>query len=103
MVNSVKGALGCFISLAQFNKPDTIITVNNKVDLLINGEIKFPDVIEAIRHATKFIHIEYYIFEDDTIGNSIGELLKQKAQEGVKVRFYLCEFWKQIHSKILYR
>lgn len=92
VVNSVKGAMGCFISLAQFNKPDTIITVNNKVDLLINGEIKFPDVIEAIRHATKFIHIEYYIFEDDTIGNSIGELLKQKTQEGVKVRFIYDDF-----------
>ncbi len=64
----------------------------NKVKLLINGEQKFEQVIASIRKATLFIHIEYYIFEDDDIGNKIITLLKEKARQGVTVRFIYDDF-----------
>lgn len=54
----------------------------NETELLINGEEKFPKFIEAIRSAKDHIHLEYYIFEEDNIGNEIIELLIQKAQQG---------------------
>ncbi|MGI6341962.1 MAG: cardiolipin synthase [Bacteroidales bacterium] len=63
------------------------ITVNNDVELLINGEEKFKSVFEAIREAKNHIHIEYFIVEDDYVGNQLAELLIQKASEGVEVRF----------------
>ena len=68
------------------------LTRRNKVKLLINGEEKFPEVLEAIRDAKHHIHIEYYIYEQDEIGKQILELLIAKANEGVKVRFIYDDF-----------
>ena len=68
------------------------LTRRNKVKLLINGEEKFPEVLEAIRNAKHHIHIEYYIYEQDEIGKQILELLIRKANEGVKVRFIYDDF-----------
>lgn len=63
------------------------LTENNRVKLLINGEEKFPDVMEAMRKATDHIHIEYYIFQDDSLGERLADIMKSKAREGVQVRF----------------
>ncbi len=68
------------------------ITADNEVDLLINGEEKFPQVIKAIQGAKHHIHIEYYIFEDDSIGLTIIDLLIEKAAKGIKVRFIYDDF-----------
>jgi cardiolipin synthase len=64
----------------------------NKVKLLINGEEKFAAVFKAIESAQSFIHLEYYIFDDDEIGNKIINLLKIKAEQGVTVRFIYDDF-----------
>ena len=68
------------------------VTFNNKVKLLINGEEKFPEVVDAIRNARHHIHLEYYIYEQDTIGGQLIELLICKAKEGVEVRFIYDDF-----------
>jgi cardiolipin synthase A/B len=68
------------------------LTRRNKLKLLINGEEKFPEVLEAIRNAKQHIHIQYYIFAQDKIGEQIEELLIKKATEGVKVRFIYDDF-----------
>ena len=68
------------------------LTRRNKVKLLLNGEEKFPEVLDAIRNAKHHIHIEYYIYEQDKIGEQIEELLVQKATEGVQVRFIYDDF-----------
>jgi cardiolipin synthase len=65
---------------------------NNKISLLINGEEKFPSLIRALKEAKHHIHLEYYIFEEDTIGLRILEILAQKAQEGVMVRLIIDGF-----------
>ena len=68
------------------------LTANNDVKLLINGENKFLSVLEALHSAKEHIHIEYYIYEDDEIGRAIENILIQKAQEGVTVRFIYDDF-----------
>ena len=68
------------------------LTGGNEVKLLINGENKFPEVIEALKNASHHIHIEYYIFEDGDIGTQIKDILVQKALEGVQVRFIYDDF-----------
>jgi cardiolipin synthase A/B len=68
------------------------VSRRNKVQLLINGEEKFPQVMEALRNAKHHIHIEYYIYEQDEIGEQIEEILIQKAKEGVQVRFIYDDF-----------
>jgi len=64
----------------------------NSVQLLINGEEKFPEVLEALKAAKNHIHIEYYIFEDEVIGNQIKDILIQKALEGLQVRLIYDDF-----------
>jgi cardiolipin synthase A/B len=68
------------------------LTRNNKVKLLLNGEEKFPELIECLENAKHHIHIEYYIYEQDEIGTAIIELLIKKAKEGVEVRFIYDDF-----------
>ncbi len=68
------------------------LTRNNRVKLLINGEEKFPELIQCLKEAKHHIHIEYYIFEQDTIGSTIIEILIAKAKEGVQVRFIYDDF-----------
>ncbi len=68
------------------NESRSPLTSGNAVKLLINGEEKFPEVIEALKNAKHHIHLEYYIYEEDHIGGRIKEILIQKALEGIQVR-----------------
>ncbi|MGZ3872070.1 MAG: cardiolipin synthase [Mucilaginibacter sp.] len=77
------------------------LTGNNEVKLLLNGEEKFPEVVTALKAARHHIHMEYYIFEDDNIGNQIVDVLIQKAAEGVKVRFIYDDFGSRSIRKTL--
>lgn len=78
------------------------LTANNEVKLLINGENKFPEVLRAIKAAKHHIHIEYYIYEDDHIGQQLAEALIEKSKEGVKVRFIYDDFGsRDIRKKLV--
>ena len=68
------------------------LTIGNAVKLLINGEDKYPEVLDVLQHARHHIHLEYYIFEDDIIGNRIKDMLIQKAREGIEVRLIYDDF-----------
>lgn len=65
---------------------------NNDVEILINGEAFFPVLLERLQQAKHHIHIEFYIYENDAIGNAIKDVLIQKAKEGVEVRFIYDDF-----------
>lgn len=58
----------------------------NKVDIYTNGNDKFAALRKDLLAATKYINMQYYIFEDDTIGNEIRNILINKVHQGVKVR-----------------
>ncbi len=59
---------------------------NNEVQIFTNGRDKFEAYKRDLLLARNYIHIQYYIIENDNIGNEIATILKQKVQEGVKVR-----------------
>lgn len=63
------------------------ITYSNTVKSYFDGESKFNDLIEDIRKAEKFIHLEYYIVRGDDLGKRLVTELEKKAAEGVEVRF----------------
>jgi len=69
-----------------YNLDHAVFTINNDVKLLFNGEEKFPVLIRELKKARKKIYIEYYIFNSDTIGNQIIDILIEKAQEGLEVK-----------------
>ncbi|MBQ8672485.1 MAG: cardiolipin synthase [Bacteroides sp.] len=62
------------------------ITTNNKIELLLSGQEKFTDLFEVIRQARHHIHLEYFNFRNDSIANTLFDLLAEKAAEGVEVR-----------------
>ncbi len=69
------------------NSSKSILTEKNKVTILQNGHATFDAIIQAIGEAKHHIHLEYYIIEDDHVGNLFRKLLIRKAKEGVKIRF----------------
>ena len=74
------------------NDTKSPLTAHNRVKVLINGENKFPEVLQALKNAEHHIHLEYYIYEDDQIGRQIEEILIEKAKQGVAVRFIYDDF-----------
>lgn len=71
----------------MLSNSNALLTDDNEVTVLKNGEQTFPALFQAIEEAHHHIHIEFYIVEDDMIGNQFRELLIRKAREGVEVRF----------------
>ena len=61
-------------------------TLCNRVEPLHNGNNAFSALIASLQHATRTIHMEYYIFRDDRIGRTIAEILIRKSRAGVEVR-----------------
>lgn len=59
---------------------------NNKIDIYTNAKDKFEQFIKDIKAATDYINIQYYIFENDKLGNEIKDLLIVKVKQGVKIR-----------------
>ncbi|ADU30247.1 cardiolipin synthase [Evansella cellulosilytica] len=65
---------------------DSILTKGNDINILVDGENKFNELLADIVAAKRFIHIQYYIFKNDELGSKIINLLVEKAKQGVKVR-----------------
>ena len=60
--------------------------MNNRVQVLINGEEKFPVLFKELQKAKHSIHLDYYIIKDDKIGTELFDVLCEKALSGVKVK-----------------
>ncbi|AGF59059.1 major cardiolipin synthase ClsA [Clostridium saccharoperbutylacetonicum] len=90
-----------FIDLRKlnFNHSGANYTTNNKVRVFINGEDKFKQLIQDIRKAKKYIHIEYYIFKADSLGKTILEELAKKAKSGVEVRLLVDSMGSRMLTK----
>ncbi|MDR0560325.1 MAG: cardiolipin synthase [Prevotellaceae bacterium] len=68
------------------NNSKALISEYNSIETYHTGEKTFAAVKEALLSAKDHIHIEFYIIEDDKIGNEIRKILVRKAEEGVDVR-----------------
>lgn len=62
------------------------MTYNNQVTRFHDGESKFEALIDDIRHAKQYIHMEYYIIRGDKIGKRIISELAKKAAQGIEVK-----------------
>lgn len=72
--------------ILSLQSSNSIITLNNKTELFFSGESLFNSLLEDLEKAVKSIHLEYFIFRSDNIGNKIADILKKKSKEGVKIR-----------------
>lgn len=58
----------------------------NKIETYTTGYPKLQALIKELYKAKHHIHLEYYIFEDDPVGNLICDILIEKSREGIEVR-----------------
>lgn len=61
-------------------------TDGNEVQLFDCGRAAFPVMLEAIRKAERFVHLETYILRDDEIGHQFLQALEERAAAGIEVR-----------------
>ncbi len=59
---------------------------DNAVTVLTDGQEKMDALIEDIRNAKSFIHIQYYIIRADEVFARLEEALAEKVKQGVEVR-----------------
>ena len=67
-------------------------STNNDVEYYPLGEIAFEEMLKELKKAEKFIFFEYFIVSPGKMWNSILEILKEKAKEGVDVRVMYDDF-----------
>lgn len=68
------------------NIDNTPLLGGNDVSFFTNAMDKYEKMLDDIENAKHHIHVEYYIFADDKIGNIIKDALIKKALQGVEVR-----------------
>lgn len=65
------------------NKP---LLGGNKISPLVNGDVAFPAMLEAIEAATKSVSLCTYIFDNDESGHRFVAALEAAVKRGVEVR-----------------
>ncbi|MCB9018073.1 MAG: cardiolipin synthase [Paludibacteraceae bacterium] len=68
------------------NSCDAEAYANNDVKIYTEGKSLFDDIFVALESAKHHIHLEYYIFLSDEIGQRVIDTLIRKSKEGVSVR-----------------
>jgi cardiolipin synthase len=74
------------ISTLAFRNSSASVMERGQFQMLVNGDETFSRIKDALSRAKKFINIEYFIFQDDRLGNEIASILRERASSGVKVR-----------------
>lgn len=87
-LGSLDTEIESYTDLIMYNLENSgaMLTNDNDIDIFVDGNEKFDALIEDLRQAQHFIHIQYYIIKNDVLFNRIVEVLAQKAAEGVEVR-----------------
>jgi cardiolipin synthase len=94
---------------AMWRTSDAPLRHGNEIGLLKNGPAAFEDWLAAIGGARRWVHLENYIFADDSVGQRFAHALSEKAREGVPVRvlydWFGCtdvwvpnSFWRKLRS-----
>ncbi|MEG0949029.1 MAG: cardiolipin synthase [Bacteroidales bacterium] len=69
-----------------YNVNHAKLYAGNEIEIFTQGKPFFESLFQELEKATKFIHLEFYIFQNDTLGNRMKDLLIRKVSEGVEVR-----------------
>ena len=62
------------------------LTLNNTIEVFTDGVAKFDSLKRDLRNARQSILLQYYIFQDDKLGNEIADILIERARAGVMVK-----------------
>lgn len=72
----------------------------NKIEVYTDGLSMLQSLITEISKAQHHIHLQSYIFEDDSVGRLLRDLLMDKARQGVEVRLLYDDVgcWRVPHA-----
>lgn len=70
--------------LMQIEQPP--LASDNAVEFFTDGHDKFQRLLQDISQAEHHIHIGYYIFRGDQLGQKVVDALEERARQGVKVK-----------------
>ncbi len=86
-----KEKFSCYKSMIRMNliSSSAYFSQDNDVQIFSDGMNKFHDLYNEIEKAKDHIHIMYYIFRKDALGEKILKALKKKSEEGVQVRLLI--------------
>ena len=59
---------------------EAVLTDNNDIRIYTDGHEKFRALIDEMRQARRYIHIQYYIIRNDELWQAIEEVLIEKAR-----------------------
>lgn len=76
-----------------------VYTADNKVDIYNDGRVKFDKLIEEMKSAKSYIHIQYYIIRPDELWREIEEVLIEKVSQGVEVRILYDSMGSRMQKK----
>ncbi len=104
------GELGEYMDLVMYNleTSDAVLSEDNDIDIFTEGNEKFEALIEDLKKARHFIHIQYYIIKNDVLFNRIKDVLIEKAAQGVEVRVLYdgmgcrsvsSRYWKKLRAQ----
>ncbi|UHD17674.1 cardiolipin synthase [Thiocapsa bogorovii] len=62
------------------------LEAGNRVDVLIDGDQAYPQMLEAIDQAEETIGFSTYIFDNDSVGGLFADALERAHRRGVSVR-----------------
>jgi cardiolipin synthase len=69
--------------------PGSTIFANTHCELLIDGPNTFSRLKKDLAKARKYIHLEYFIWTDDELGQEIKSILIDRAKAGVEIRILI--------------
>jgi cardiolipin synthase len=87
-----KAGLGDHEPLARLllnSSSRSLLTRDNQVKYYNEGDPLFQDMLQSIRGAKKFVHMEFYIIRKDALGKELADTLAAKAKEGVEVKLLM--------------
>lgn len=74
------------LMLYNLKTSGAVLSDHNDVDIFTDGNVLYDTMLEDMRKAKRFIHIQYYIIHDDVLFERMREVLERKVKEGVEVR-----------------
>ncbi|WP_029209446.1 cardiolipin synthase [Aquimarina agarilytica] len=74
------------------------VLAHNNVQILDDAALAYDYIFESISQAQKFIHLQYYIFEEGEVLDRLAQLLIQKIKEGLEVRI-IYDAFGSYHAK----
>lgn len=80
-VNDIFKTIGLLLASSR-----TVLTLKNRLRLYHTGDAHFADLCADLEQARKSIHMEYYIWRSDDLGELIKDILVRKARQGCEVR-----------------